>query len=34
MKSIKSFASMWRKKELAQRKINDALQGYNLTSTA
>ena len=34
MKSIKSFASMWRKKELAQRKINDALQGYNLTTTA
>jgi len=25
---------MWRKKELAQRKINDALQGYNLSNTA
>ena len=34
MKSIKSFESLWRKKELAQRKINDTLQGYNLSSTA
>ena len=34
MKSMKSFESMWRKKELAQRKINDALQGYNLSNTA
>ena len=34
MKSMKSFESMWRKKELAQRKINDALQGYNVTNTA
>ena len=34
MKSIKSFESLWRKKELAQRKINDALQGYNLSNTA
>ena len=25
---------MWRKKELAQRKIDDALQGYNLSTTA
>jgi len=31
---MKSFESMWRKKELAQRKINDALQGYNLSNTA
>ena len=34
MKSMKSFESLWRKKELAQRKINDTLQGYNLSSTA
>ena len=34
MKSMKSFESMWRKKELAQRKINDDLQGYNLSNTA
>ena len=25
---------MWRKKELAQRKIDAALQGYNLSTTA
>ena len=25
---------MWRKKELVQRNINHALQGYNLSSTA
>ena len=34
MKSMRSFESMWRKKELAQRKINNALQGYNLSDTA
>ena len=34
MKSMKSFESLWRKKELAQRKINTALQGYNLSNTA
>ena len=34
MKSMKNFQSLWRKKELAQRKINDALQGYNLSTTA
>jgi len=31
---MRNFESLWRKKELAQRKINDALQGYNLSSTA
>ena len=30
MKSMKNFQSLWRKKELAQRKINDTLQGYNV----
>ena len=34
MKAIKNFAVMWRKKELVQRNINQALQGYNLSSTA
>ena len=34
MKAIKNFAVMWRKKELVQRNINHALQGYNLSSTA
>ena len=31
---MRNFESLWRKKELAQRKINDTLQGYNLSSTA
>jgi len=31
---MRNFESLWRKKELAQRKINDALQGYNLSNTA
>ena len=31
---MRNFESLWRKKELAQRKINDTLQGYNLASTA
>ena len=34
MKAIKNFAVMWRKKELVQRNINEALQGYNLSNTA
>ena len=34
MKALKNFAVMWRKKELVQRNINQALQGYNLSSTA
>ena len=34
MKAIKNFAVMWRKKELVQRNINHALQGYNLSNTA
>ena len=34
MKAIKNFAVMWRKKELVQRNINQALQGYNLSNTA
>ena len=34
MKAIKNFATMWRKKELVQRNINQALQGYNLSNTA
>jgi hypothetical protein len=34
MKALKNFAVMWRKKELVQRNINHALQGYNLSSTA
>ena len=31
---MRNFELLWRKKELAQRKINDTLQGYNLSSTA
>ena len=31
---MRNFESLWRKKELAQRKINDTLHGYNLSSTA
>ena len=31
---MRNFESLWRKKELAQRKINDTLQGYNISSTA
>ena len=31
---MRNFESLWRKKELAQRKINNTLQGYNLSSTA
>ena len=34
MKALKNFAIMWRKKELVQRNINQALQGYNLSNTA
>ena len=34
MRSLKNFEVMWRKKELVQRKINDSLQGYNLSDTA
>ena len=34
MKILKNFEVMWRKKELVQRNINHALQGYNLSSTA
>tara|TARA_R100000541_G_C1866696_1_gene80152 strand:+ start:228 stop:530 length:303 start_codon:yes stop_codon:yes gene_type:complete len=34
MKPLKNFEVMWRKKEAAQRSINQALQGYNLSSTA
>jgi hypothetical protein len=34
MKMLKNFEVMWRQKELVQRNINHALQGYNLSSTA
>jgi hypothetical protein len=34
MKILKNFEVMWRQKELVQRNINHALQGYNLSSTA
>jgi hypothetical protein len=34
MKILKNFEVMWRQKELVQRNINNALQGYNLSNTA